>query len=192
MTYEQAERLRNMQGPSKTGLKEADINVYLPLQTERQASCFHSYHDSTDHCLLRDSLNQMLPLFTDIDFLAGGLLYPNVLHEMLMVKKKRLSVLEYAAMAQRILGTVSLSPWLFYGVPIASAGKIDSTGCVLKVTDLRGAVMFKPVYKEELRNGHSLHNTFDRIKSMIKAFNATIATMHAGKAAAVAHYQQLG
>ena len=64
--------------------------VYQVYLDPSKSSCGSVYKAKRARCILRDCLNQMLDAWNDIDMLKGGITVPDMLHAMLVHKKKRL------------------------------------------------------------------------------------------------------
>ncbi len=89
-------------------------------------------------------MNQQLPIVTDMHFLKGGVLSPGVLHEMLVLKNKRLASHKYCESAARLVQPLTLHPKMFYSVPVVMAGKVNDK---MQISDLKGHVYTRPVFK---------------------------------------------
>jgi hypothetical protein len=104
-------------------------------------------HDEKLYCHLRDSINWMLPLRLDRELLTGGIQSASTLHEMAIHKKKQLAYMHYETLAAKLATNLSLSPSLFYGVPIAMTGEALPHASGIKLTSLDGSVFMKPVWR---------------------------------------------
>jgi hypothetical protein len=96
---------------------------YPTLQSDpNKSSCGGVHKKNRQQCIIRDFFNGQLPIRTDLDFLKGGILNASLLHEMLMLKMRRLARQKYTETCVRLLQSCTLDPLLFFGVPIVIAG----------------------------------------------------------------------
>ena len=77
--------------------------------------------------------------------LKSGQLFEATLHESLMYAKKTLAVNLYSEIALRMTTPGCLPAWLFYDVPLAFAGSCEEIDGTLKVTNLVGTIVLKPI-----------------------------------------------
>jgi len=117
--------------------------------------CASPYIKRQKKAVIRDVVNQMLLTdTTDRSLLRGGHLNSAALHEMLVHTKKRLAVHRYCEMAARLVTPGSFPFWLLYGVQLAAAGRSEEQVGVNKITDLKGPVYCRPVFKAEIEHGN--------------------------------------
>ena len=78
------------------------------------------------------AINECLPIMNDVEFLAGGIPYEAMLHEMLINTKKTLAVNHYNVMAGALVTPGVFPLFLLHDVPVAFAGKFAEVGGMLK------------------------------------------------------------
>jgi len=103
------------------------------------------------------TFNEALPLTSDEDLFAGGIVYEASLHEALMDVKKVLATNDkYSEYAERLVAPASCPMWLFFRVPVTFAGAVkrdDVHTNELRTTDLKGGVSFFPVGVFDVNTG---------------------------------------
>ena len=104
----------------------------LPYLDKARELCTPTWKKDKKVQPIATAINECLPITNDVEFLAGGIPYEAMLHEMLINTRKTLAVQHYNTMAAALVTPGVFPLFLLSGVPVAFAGKCVEVGGTLK------------------------------------------------------------